>query len=151
MIFFDELLILLNPLEHSNSAKIALIDDYLKIFSNPGDLLFGQGLGSYHVWEAYGNLAWFVTELTYFELIRNFGLFFGIIMLLMLFYPIVSAFFIDKHYMEKHIIIAYFFYLIMNMSNPNLFSSMGMLILSMIMANMFLLRNFHEKERCLKS
>jgi hypothetical protein len=146
LIFFDELLILLDPLEHSNSAKIALIDDYLTIFSNPGDLLVGQGLGSYHVWEAYGNLAYFVTELTYFEIIRNFGLFFGIIMLLMLFYPIVAAFFINKHYMEKHIIIAYFFYLIMCISNPNLFSSMGMLILSMIMANMFLLRNFHERK-----
>ena len=146
LFFFDELFILLNPLEHSNSAKIALIDDYLTMFTDTTTLIFGQGLGSYYVWEAYGNHAHYVTELSYFEIIRNFGLFFGVIMLLMLFYPIVSAFFINKYYMEKHIIIAYFFYLIMCISNPNLFSSMGMLILSMIMANMFLLRNFHERK-----
>ncbi len=135
--FFDELQAFFNPNEISNSIKLGLLDDYSKLFSDPIILLFGQGLGAYHSWETRGSY-FYVTELTYFEMVRNFGLFGGVVMLVLLLFPIVHAFVMDRRFPEKAVIIGYAAYLIMCFSNPNLFSSMGTLILSVILATIYL-------------
>ncbi len=145
LFFKDEIYTFLDPNEFSNAIKISLLSDYFYIFNNLSDLLFGQGLGAYHYWSVKAE-DYFITELTYFEVIRNFGLFFGIIMVALLVYPIIYGFFVNKSYPEKHILIGYAFYLLMCFTNPNLFSSMGMLIVSIVVANVFLYKNFIKKE-----
>lgn len=137
----DQIQILLNPQEVSNSIKLALLDDYARGFSDPLQLLFGQGLGAYQAWS--GRTFYYVTELTYLEVFRNFGLPLGLLMLGLLAFPIIHAFVLRPSYREKPIILGYAVYLLMTATNPLLFSSMGMLILSILVANIFL----HERQR----
>jgi hypothetical protein len=128
--------ILLNPTEVSNETKLTMFGDYLAGFANPIALVFGKGLGAYQQWTGRGY--YYITELTYLEIIRNFGLLLGGLMVLLLLYPMIYAYAIRPSYNEKHIIVGYAMYLVMCASNPLLFSSMGMMILSVITANMAL-------------
>jgi len=96
-------------------------------------VLFGKGLGSYETWSLRGDF--YITELTFLEVFRNFGLPMGLVMLILMIYPILYAFILRPSYRDKHIIIAYTAYLIMCMTNPLFFSSTGMLILAIILAN----------------
>lgn len=132
----EQIQILINPLESSNSTKLALLSDYARGFSDPIQLLFGQGLGAYQSWT--GRTFYYVTELTYLEVFRNFGLPLGMLMLGLLAFPIIYAFVLRPTYCDKHIIVGYVLYLVMAATNPLLFSSMGMLILSILVANTFL-------------
>lgn len=134
--YFEYILIMLSPNEESNEIKIGLLYDYLEIFSDPIKLIFGQGLGSYHYWKLRG-IELFISEQTYLEVFRNFGLFLGLIMIFLISYPIIYTYFINKSFNMKHIVVGYITYLIMNATNPLLFSSGGMLILSIIIANIF--------------
>lgn len=139
-VFYAEISVFLDPDEVSNSIKLSLVEDYYQVLSNPFDLLFGQGLGAYSYWAAKG-FHFYITELTYFEVIRNFGLLLGAVMFLLLLYPLIHAFLLYPNYIEKHIVIGYFYYLVMCATNPNMFSSMGMLILAVIVANLFINRD----------
>jgi hypothetical protein len=136
--FSGSILTMLDPLEKSNNTKLGMLSDYATIFSNPVDLLFGQGIGSYYNWKFRG--ANFVTELTYLEIIRNFGIIMGLIIFQLLLYPVVYAFYLNKSFKEKHLIVAYIFYLLMSITNPLFFASLGMLILSILLANIFIER-----------
>lgn len=127
---------LLSTDEISNQTKLSLINDYKDIFSDPKVLIFGDGLGAYRNWDSNGRF-YFTSELTYFEIIRYFGLFFGIIIIYFMFYPVIYYYKNRKKIKHKHIIIAYFLYLIMTFVNPLFFSSLGMLIFSIIIANIF--------------
>jgi hypothetical protein len=144
--FFDELQAFFDPTEISNSVKLGMYDDYSKLFSDPITLLFGQGLGAYHFWEGRGTY-YYVTELTYFEMVRNFGLFGAAVMLALLLFPIIHAFVLNRRFPEKAVVIGYAAYLVMSFSNPNLFSSMGTLILSVILATIYL-SPIMNKNRC---
>ena len=138
LVFFtEELRAFFDPSEVSNNVKLGLVNDYWKLFEDPIVLLFGQGLGAYQAWAAKGTYD-YITELTYFEMVRNFGLLGAAVMLVLLLYPIVHAFVLDRRFHAKTIVVAYAFYLVMCISNPNLFSSMGILILSMILATIHL-------------
>lgn len=134
-VFADQLVAFFDPTEVSNSAKLGLLRDYGRILSDPVVLLLGQGLGAYDEWQR-GNL--YVTEFTYLELVRNFGLFGAIVMLGLLLFPIAHAFAATRSRGDKAIAIGFALYLLMCASNPNLFSSMGILILSVMIANVFL-------------
>ena len=109
-------------------------------------MLFGKGLGSYETWSLRGDF--YITELTYFEVFRNFGFLMGLVMVILMIYPIIYTFIIRPSYKDKHIIIAYAAYLVMTMTNPLFFSSMGMLILAIILANISIfnsdLKKFHS-------
>lgn len=130
----DQFMALFNVSEASNYTKLMTLNDYLKIFSdNIYTFLFGEGLGAYRQWTGRGY--YFVTELTYFEIIRNYGIFVGGVLFFLIIYPIVYAFFLRPSYPHKHIIWAYITYLIMSFTNPLFFSSMGVLILSAIIAS----------------
>jgi hypothetical protein len=136
-IFSDELFLLLSPNEVSNSMKLMLVQDYGRILSDPVTFFLGRGLGAFDYWNtraAYG----FVSELTYFELIRNFGIFGAGVMFLLLVFPLLYVLFYRPSYPDREHLVGYGFYLIMCASNPNLFSSMGILILSVIVANIYL-------------
>ena len=134
-VFSENIIVFFDPSEPSNSYKLAFLKDYFRIFNefSFSNVLFGQGLGSYETWSLRGDK--FITELTYFEVFRNFGLLMGLVMLILMIYPIIYTFIIRPSYKDKHIIIAYAAYLVMTMTNPLFFSSMGMLILAIILAN----------------
>jgi hypothetical protein len=133
--FADQLQAFLDPSEVSNGVKLAMLDDYARIFGNPVTLLFGQGLGAYETWSAVSYF--YITELTYLEMVRNFGLIGALVMLALLLFPIANAFFTQVSPRERALAVAYFLYLVMCISNPNLFSSMGILILAILLANIF--------------
>jgi hypothetical protein len=133
----NELAAFLDPTELSNSTKLGYLSDYAEIFSDLNNLIFGQGLGAYQQF-SNSSKPHFITELTYLEVIRNFGLFLGVIMFLMLGYPIFKSFRLGKGArLQKHIAVAYSFYLLMCFTNPNLFSSMGILILCLVLAGLY--------------
>jgi hypothetical protein len=132
--FSSELAILLDPTEASNRTKLGFLDDYGRILSSPLTILFGRGLGAYEHWTGRGYT--FQTEVTYLEVFRNFGLVLGSVMILLLLYPVAYAFAMRRDYPERSVILGYLLYLVMCASNPNLFGSMGMLILAILTANM---------------
>ena len=130
-IWKNQIFTLFDPSETSNASKLIMLQDYSNIFSDPYKLLFGSGLGAYEYWTEKGFT--YITEITYFEVIRNYGLLLGVPMLLLLAYPIFYAFILRPNFKEKNIALGYLAYLIMCMSNPNLFGSMGMLFLAILM------------------
>ena len=131
--------------EPSNETKFGLLSDYAKIFSDPITLLFGQGLGSDHFWESRGKF-YFITELTYLEIYRNFGLIMGAFLNVLILLPIF--FFYFKKYTKDYfyLILAYFFYLIMSATNPIFFMSMGMIFFSIILSVLFSLMYSNTRE-----
>lgn len=137
----DQILAFFDPSEVSNFTKLLTLNDYIEIFSNNiYTFIFGEGLGAYQDWTGRGPN--FVTELTYFEIIRNYGIIVGICLLFLILYPIIYAFLLRPSYPHKHLIWAYIAYIIMSFTNPLFFSSMGMLILSALIASIFMHDDF---------
>jgi hypothetical protein len=139
--FADYLAGFLDPAESANTIKLAIIQDYSQIFGDPVTLLFGQGLGAYQLWSGkpFEPFA-YITELTYLEMLRNFGLVGAIAMMGLLLFPAGSAA-RNRDRKDISLAIAWLLYLVMCASNPNLFSSMGMLILAALIANIFQARD----------
>lgn len=124
-----------NPEEFSNKIKLGLINDYLNIFIlDYKTFLFGQGLGVEIFWPAKDGVN-FLSELTYFELIRNFGIFGAITILYLLLKQTMLAF---NSFDQKYLAISFFGFLGLCFSNPNLFNSNGMLIFTILTANNFI-------------
>ena len=122
--------------EASNSTKIRLLDDYIEIFSNPLNLAFGQGLGSNHYWISRDKSD-YITELTYLEIFRSHGLFFGLFITSIIFYPVYYLFF-KQSYKHYYILISYFLFMIMAATNPIYFMSMGMLFFPIVLSIIFI-------------
>src|SRR5882672_296155 len=116
--------------DESNFAKLLHVNDYLDLLSDPSRLLFGYGLGSYFfstAWQQYVS----ITELTYLEVIRYFGLIVAIPYYAFLLAPIYVLRLRDAK--EHHYLyISYACYLVMCATNPLLVSSSGMLLLSIV-------------------
>ena len=134
-IFQNEIRAFLDPMEHSNSVKLQALSDYSNLFGDSLTLLLGQGLGAYHYFTGRGQL--FVTELTYHEVFRSFGIFGGILMLGLLVFPVYYGFIKKRHFSGKALLIGYIGYLVMSISNPLLFMSMGTLFLSMMLSQLY--------------
>jgi hypothetical protein len=128
----------LDPAEFANNIKLVTIRDYLQIFSEPATLWLGQGLAVNYDWTARGQFV--LTELTYLEIIRNFGLIGGVVMFGLLSLPLLNALLLPTSRRDKALTVAYSLYLVMSATNPMLFSSMGTLILSALVANIFMAR-----------
>jgi hypothetical protein len=135
----------LDPTELSNSIKLTFLGDYAKIFSDPVTLLFGQGLGAYYPWtssgqpefEKTGANFYFITELTYAEMIRSFGLVGALPMMMLLLYPVAYALFANTCPRRRALALGFLAYLCMSATNPMLFSSTGMLCFSVLLADTF--------------
>jgi hypothetical protein len=136
IVFQTELQAFFDPGETSNSNKLVLIDGYNQLFQDIRVLLIGQGLGSFHAFDGRGVLS--VTELTYHEMIRHFGLLGALIILFILLFPVWVGFFKAKNPEYKCLVVAYVCYLVMSVSNPLLFSSMGVLLLSAMLCEIYL-------------
>ncbi|MFZ0339724.1 MAG: hypothetical protein WAL45_16950 [Terracidiphilus sp.] len=120
---------MLDPSEGSNAIKLEHLHDYGVIFSDSKTLLFGQGLGAFFHSTEYGFTS--VTELTYFELIRNYGLILGAVVIGMLLYPLTRIWDPCRRN-ERYFYVAFGAYLYLSWANPFLISSSGMLILSIV-------------------
>ncbi|WP_372651075.1 hypothetical protein [Draconibacterium sp.] len=126
--------VFLNRSEVSNQVKLGHLFSYIEHFSNHlGILLFGQGIGS-TMYTTGINSVVSVTELTYFELIRVWGLpvsiVFSLILLIPIYYEIKSS-------SISHLFIAYLAYLFIAGTNPLLLSSTGMLVLVYVFSQTF--------------
>jgi hypothetical protein len=141
----EKLKVVLDPEALSNSVRLTLIGDYAQIFSEPMVLLFGQGLGAYHLWSTSGRTGfeltgenfYFNTELTYAEMIRYFGLPGAAIMVALLLYPVAHAFLRNADTRQRALALGFLAYLGMSASNPLLFSSSAVILLSALVANTF--------------
>jgi hypothetical protein len=118
--------------ERSNVWRLALYDDYIEVLSDPRSLLLGQGLGSFFdsLWR--GSVS--NSELTYFELIRRFGIILGMFYLAMIFYPV---FVLVQRERWRWLGLAYLAYLMMIFFNPFFFSSSGMILLTVVLLPAF--------------
>lgn len=118
--------ILLSTSETSNMIKFGHVISYIEHFSNHiGVLIFGQGLGSTFYSSGVNSIV-SITELTYFELIRIWGLPITLIFCGILIIPLYKEI---KERKMSHLFIAYLAYLFIAGTNPLLLSSTGMLVL----------------------
>ncbi len=125
--------------EKSNSIKIQHFYDYIKLFeSNTNILILGQGFNSYF-FSTYYNDYINVTELSYFEIVRVFGLPVSILFILFLLYPI---YILLKKYVQfycfRYILVSYTLYLTIATSNPLILSSTGMIVIVYVYSIIFL-------------
>ena len=121
--------------EQSNAIKFGHFLSYLDLWSdNPLYLFTGQGFGAKFYSGAYMELM-DRSELTYFELVRIFGLPFALIILFFLLYPLIFKLKMKDDY---QLIIAYLFYLVIIGTNPLLMSSTGMIVLVYVYSYMML-------------
>lgn len=143
--FIGKLRAFLNPAELSNNTKLTLLEDYARIFSDPVNLIFGQGLGAFYKWstsglpdfETTGSNFYFISELTYLEMIRSFGLVGATIMLALVLYPVGRAFLMTSTTTRHAQVTGFLAYLGMSATNPLLFSSSGMLIWTALLVASF--------------
>jgi hypothetical protein len=140
LVFAGHMTAFFDPAEFGNNIKLVTVNDYIELLRDPANLLLGQGLGASYDWSTTGRF--FTTELTYLELIRNFGLFGALIILALLTLPLVSAILSPTSRRDRALAVAWFLYLVMSASNPILFSSMGTLILAGLTANIFPLPDY---------
>lgn len=127
---FDIIISMLDPNEFSNSVKLGYWDDYIKIFSDPITMLFGQGIGASHYFESLG-VELLITEVTLLELLRNFGLFIALAYLGFWIAPLILISYKRPNQL-RWLWVAYGAYLVISMSNYFLMSSTGMVFLSIV-------------------
>lgn len=140
-VFYSAIIGVLSLQEASNSAKISLLGDYVDIFNDPINLIFGQGFGSYYYWEIRGYH--YISELSYLELIRVYGLVLGTIMAGLILYPILFVIASRCEFPSRAAVIGFTVYMAIAALNPLIFSSLGMTIISAFMANIFRSREFY--------
>ena len=125
---------MLDTEESSNAVKIQFFRDYTNLLSDPTTLLLGQGLGAAFNSTERGYVT--VSELTYMELLRSYGVMFGVPMLVGLFYPLER---LARHkWKPVHFLyLAYAVYLYLCTANPLLVSSSGMLVFAIVLTMTF--------------
>lgn len=123
-----------DPQDVSNAAKIAYLADYSAILTVPINFLIGQGLGARFFATGLGEIV-SITELSYFEMVRTYGVIIGIVFFLYLTYPLIllARTRDPKYYMT----VGFAAYLVESYSNPYLLSSNGMLVLGLVTAFAF--------------
>lgn len=116
--------------EHSLQIKASTFQSYINLFSNnPIQFITGSGPAStFYVESRYSYMA--LTEFSYLEFIRIYGIFATIIIIFIYFYPL--GIFVKKLIYEKEsryypFILGYILYLIIGGTNPLLFSSTGLI------------------------
>lgn len=127
-----------DPKDVSTSAKLAYLPDYSAILAEPKNLLIGQGLGARFFAHGLGEIV-SITELSYFEMLRTYGIVIALAFMAYLMYPLlVLARTRDR---RCYAMVGYAAYLIQNYSNPYMMSSNGMLVLGLVVALAFQSKN----------
>jgi len=127
--------LLLNKQEASNAIKFGYLSSYANYFDHHLlSLLFGQGIGG--IFYASGLHRFIdVSELTYLELIRVWGIPIAIFFVAVLLIPLFAEI---RAKNITHLFIAYLAYLFISGTNPLLLSSTGMLVLVYVFTHTFL-------------
>jgi len=123
-----------DPEDVSTAAKVAYLGDYSKILTDPTTLLLGQGLGTRFFATGLGEVV-SITELSYFEIVRTYGIIVGIAFFSYLVYPLIVL--VRTRDARYYCVVGYGAYLIENYSNPYMLSSNGMLVLGLVAALAF--------------
>lgn len=126
--------------ESSNSMKFSYIKNYIDIFSNPIDILFGQGFNA-HVW-SFDFREMLVdnvdgaskTELTYLELIRVFGIFVALFVFCII---LLMLYLLRRDLKNKWLYVGSGVYFISASVNPYLFSANGFMLIGLIIISLF--------------
>lgn len=127
--------VLFNAQELSNTIKFGHFVSYIELFSdNIGSYIFGQGVGSSFYSSGIHSMT-NVTELSYLELIRIWGLPITILFVSILFIPIFHQI---KSKKISPLFIAYLAYLFIAGTNPLLLSSTGMVVLVYVFSETFM-------------
>jgi len=116
----------------SNALKISYINDYIEIFESPFNLIVGQGLGVKFYSTGLGDYL-SITELTYFDIFRYYGIFIGGMLLILILSP--NFYLYKKKY--NSLLVGYLAYLYLCSLNPYLFSSNGILLMGLIIVYAF--------------
>jgi hypothetical protein len=127
-VFFD-------PTEASNHIKSGHLKSYFDLFGNdPVQLIFGHGIGSSFFSNGLNKFV-DVSELTYFEIIRIWGIVIASMFFVILCIPIVMEIIRKKF---DYLFIGYISYLFICWTNPLLLSSTGMIVLVLVYSTVFL-------------
>jgi len=121
--------------EYSNAVKLGHVHDYGLLFSDWRTVVFGQGLGAGFFSTAWGTRVT-LTELTYLEIIRNYGIFLASILFFLIFYPL-RMLANPKARADHYLFLGYACYLYLCTGNPILLSSTGMLVLAVVLLRTF--------------
>lgn len=125
---------MMSPDDVSNAVKIHFIRDYILLLSEPKTFLLGQGLGAAFNSTERGYVT--ISEITYMDLLRSYGVLFGVPMLLGLLYPLRRL--ANHRWKSVHFLyLGYAVYLYLCTANPLLVSSSGMLVFSIVLAQTF--------------
>jgi hypothetical protein len=114
--------------DDSNSIKYGhVVSIYKYLSEDMVYLFFGMGTGSVFYSSGFGAIVP-ITEVTYFEFVRSFGLVISPLLFFMFFFPLFYAILKKiKHY--KMYFTSYFVFLIVGGTNPLLIGNLGLLIL----------------------
>jgi hypothetical protein len=119
----------------STSIKLLYFRDYATIFSSWPTLLFGQGLGA-SFFSAALDTRVSITELTYVEFVRIYGVVMACIFFILLLYPLRVL--SNRNARTDHyLFLGYLGYLYLCTANPLLMSSSGMLVLAIVLVKTF--------------
>ena len=125
----------LNKQEVSNAIKFSYLSSYADYFDHHWvSLLFGQGVGGMFYAAGLHRFVG-VSELTYIELIRIWGIPITLLFVAVLFFPLYAEI---KTRKITPIFAAYLAYLFISGTNPLLLSSTGMLVLVYVFTHTFL-------------
>jgi hypothetical protein len=119
-----------NPSEASNTAKIGHTQSYAVLFDDhPTYLVWGQGADTEFYSQGYGDKT-NKTELSYIEIVRQFGIPVTALILIALFYPVLAL--ASRASSASYLAIPYVAYLFEAGTNPLLLGSTGLLIVSAV-------------------
>lgn len=118
--------LMIDKSDGSAAVKGGNMMTYINDIFSPHGFLTGWGIGSEFM-DVRGHLASH-SEISYFDILRMWGLVFGSIYIIFLFYP-VSTIFHTKNKDIKDYMAAYFLYLVLAGTNPFIFASTGWFII----------------------
>jgi hypothetical protein len=116
--------------EPSNAAKLGHVQSYIEEFeAHPTYLLWGQGADTEFYTEGFGKKV-VQTELSYIELVRQFGIPATFVILAALLYPIFAL--MRQSSSISYLLVPYVVYLWEASTNPLLIGSTGLMVVSAI-------------------
>ena len=135
----------------SNELKFDNYESYINVIFQGVNAIFGTGVGS--VFYAKGNGEYLAfTELTYFDIIRMYGIPLGTYLIILFFMPffIMRKYFIFSLFL-KRFYWGYVLFLILAGTNPTLLGSVGMLVVTSMMAISNRIEYDYKKNRLIDS
>lgn len=135
--------------EISNELKYANTMSYFVDIFSGVNALVGSGIGSYF-WASGDNLMLSYTELSYFDILRMFGLFLGGIFIFILYYIFHLVFF--SRYADtnlKRYSLGYLFYMLLAGTNPFLFCPTGTFVIALGIRLVYEVNKNKKYDKCL--